>query len=388
MIIHFHHTTVPNAGETKRMKNIDKYVAGVLSDKVVEVEFYRRDRIKYVHSEGKFTLSDKVVRKYYILHFPRLGKIDCIYRSLVLSYLGLKYKPNYLIGEMGMFPTLRGIYKRIVKNCKIIFDVHGATVEEAKYQSCDRRKVEITSKIESYSIHAADYIICQSDEMKRYIVKVYGVNQDNICVFRCGVDTSIFHFEDNNRKQVRQELGVSGDEILFVYSGGMHLWQRIEDSLHLFQLYNSHNPKSKYLVITLEQDRFLEILKKEKYSGLRDKILIESLVFEEVPIYLCAADIAFLLRHNHVMNTVASPTKLAEYMACGLPIITSQVAEKWVMKDGFKFLLFEDDMKEDVKVVDRIIDTTDKCDITRFAKDNLSLEADIKNIKLFFSKIL
>jgi glycosyltransferase involved in cell wall biosynthesis len=50
--------------------------------------------------------------------------------------------------------------------------------------------------------------------------------------------------------------------------------------------------------------------------------VISSLV-EEVGKYLEASDLGLLLRENHVVNRVASPTKFAEYLLCGLPVVIS-----------------------------------------------------------------
>jgi len=43
----------------------------------------------------------------------------------------------------------------------------------------------------------------------------------------------------------------------------------------------------------------------------------------EVPAYLNAADIGFLLRAPHPLNTVASPVKFGEYIGSGLTVVSS-----------------------------------------------------------------
>jgi glycosyltransferase involved in cell wall biosynthesis len=46
----------------------------------------------------------------------------------------------------------------------------------------------------------------------------------------------------------------------------------------------------------------------------------------QVPEHLAAADIGVLLRRDHPVNAAASPTKLGEYLAAGLPVITTRFA--------------------------------------------------------------
>jgi hypothetical protein len=39
--------------------------------------------------------------------------------------------------------------------------------------------------------------------------------------------------------------------------------------------------------------------------------------------WLSAADLALFLRHNHVMNRIVTSAKLGEYLAAGLPLVTT-----------------------------------------------------------------
>ena len=86
-----------------------------------------------------------------------------------------------------------------------------------------------------------------------------------------------------------------------------------------------------------------------------------------------------------MMNAVASPTKLAEYLACGLPIITSEVAKYWVNNNGLDYMVIvEDDDVQDR--IHSIIKNTNKGEISKYAFDNFSLEIDKRNLEMFFLK--
>ena len=111
MIIHCHHSSNPVSGEMKRIINIDKDVAGFLSSDIIEVEFYSVRQRKFVKNCGSFTLSDKVIDKYYVPNIPRLGIFNDWYQCIVLFFLFLNYSPQYYIEEWFM---PRGI--KILKN--------------------------------------------------------------------------------------------------------------------------------------------------------------------------------------------------------------------------------------------------------------------------------
>ena len=99
MIIHCHYSTNPISGEMKRIMNINNDVAAMLSPSIIEAEFFSVRQWKYVKKFGQFTLSDKVVKKYYVPIIPSLRFINDWYQILVMSFLMLCYSPTHIISE-------------------------------------------------------------------------------------------------------------------------------------------------------------------------------------------------------------------------------------------------------------------------------------------------
>lgn len=381
MVIHCHHSSNPVSGEMKRIINIDNDVAGYLSDEVVELEFYSLRNRKFVKDEGQFTLSDKVVKKYYIPNSPRLGILNDFFRSLILISLFLRYKPHFYIEEWSL-PRGISIVKRLFKNCSFGLDVHGASPEE--YEYVNGKESKSLASQERFSINAADFIVCQSDEMKRHLGKKYR-DSLRIGVYRCGVDCNVFYLDNESRNQIRKELGYNEENIVFVYSGGMHAWQKVEDSVKYFTKFHHMNDKAKLLVLTKDKEGFYDILNKVGDKELKEFITVKSLGYKDVPKYLNASDVAFLLRDNHVMNAVASPTKLAEYMACGLPVISTSVSEKWLDEEGGGYVYDID--RKPIDGISEFIGNMQRELISEYAIKELSLEKDREMIHSFIDSI-
>lgn len=386
MVIHFHFSPIENSGEVRRIKNIDKDVAGILSQKIVEVEFYpfRIGRGKI----DRFVLSDKVVKKIYV---PVLGApaknyflcwLDQFWPSLVMALICLCFRADYVIGEYSIsfkaMKFLRLLYPRV----KRIVDVHGACPEEYVYATQDAKswyKKEL-EKLELSAIKYAHCIICQSDEQKRLLQEKYKASPSKIVVYRCGVDLDRFPLDAKTRMQIREELGIGSTTCLFVYSGGLHKWQKVEDSLRFFLQYHKINSDSKFLILTKDMEILNSLLETQEFSPIREDLIIRTLPFDEVAKYLNASDIAFLLRDNVVMNAVASPTKLAEYMACGLPVISTRVARKWLQKCDYIYCY---DGRLDVREVNALLKMPKK-DIRKYCSEQLSLSADRRRVRAFF----
>lgn len=381
-VIHAHHSPRPISGEMKRIKNIDNDVAGILGDSVIEVEFYSLRFFRYVRTEGRFKLSGKVEKKHYIPNMERLGFLNDIWCLLVVFFLMAKYRPAIYLEEWKLPRGIKKIKSLLRCKTKIGLDLHGAAPEEYEYSYGKiNRNLE---RQEKRSVSQSDFIICQSDEMKRHLIKKHNLSENVIAVYRCGVDTELFNFSTYSRAKVRKQLVLDEDEILFVYSGGMHQWQRVADSLSFFQLFHNQFPKSRLMVLTKDTEGLGRIIEESNLSGIKDNLIVRSLSYSEVPAYLCAADASFLLRDDVVMNQVASPTKLAEYMACGLPVLSTKVADKWIDEAGKDFVMdIENRNFEDIA---QSIRETSKQAVSEYAVKNLSLSVDRHCVMEFFAK--
>ncbi|MBR5678244.1 MAG: glycosyltransferase [Paludibacteraceae bacterium] len=366
----------------KRIINIDNDVVGFFDEGIIELEFYSIRNYLFVKNKGRFVLSNRVIKKYYVPNVPRLGVINSFFRFFVILYLFFRYKPSLFLEEWSLPKGIK-LLKYLFKKCKIGLDIHGAAPEEFYY--LHKKPSRMLIRQERYSVFAADFIICQSDEMRRHLEHKYGITE-GITVYRCGVDINIFKVDSVLRSTVRDSLGVSDDDLVFVYSGGMHSWQKVYDSAQIFVKYHSLNEHSVFLILTKEVSLCKRILFEAGGDSLLNSSFIVSLPFDEVPKYLNAADVAFLIRDDDIMNAVASPTKLAEYFACGLPIISSRVSKKWISGEGQRFVFDADNLN--YACLFESIHCINKQQISDFSSKELSLEIDRENVQQFLSSYL
>jgi glycosyltransferase involved in cell wall biosynthesis len=82
-------------------------------------------------------------------------------------------------------------------------------------------------------------------------------------------------------------------------------------------------PSAFLLVLTGDIETFTELCRD---AGIPSAdFLITSCPHKEVAGTACAADVALLLRSDNVVNRVASPTKFAEYLSMGVPVVITDV---------------------------------------------------------------
>jgi glycosyltransferase involved in cell wall biosynthesis len=116
---------------------------------------------------------------------------------------------------------------------------------------------------------------------------------------------------------MRRKLGVSETDILVVYSGGTQHWQRLPEMFHLWESM-TEDDSVHFLILSYGSTDV------GSHANLPEKRTTRANIDQnQVPDYLAAADIGFLLRASHPLNTVASPVKFGEYLASGLSVVAS-----------------------------------------------------------------
>lgn len=109
----------------------------------------------------------------------------------------------------------------------------------------------------------------------------------------------------------------------FVYAGTLFSWQCFEDTVALYKEIELLNPKAKFYIYTREQESALAILK--QYDIQRYELLFVTL--EQLDRELSQYEYGFLIREDHCVNQVSTPTKMNSYLAVGLVPIYTNVIE-------------------------------------------------------------
>ncbi|HEX8284184.1 MAG TPA: glycosyltransferase [Pyrinomonadaceae bacterium] len=140
-------------------------------------------------------------------------------------------------------------------------------------------------------------------------------------VIPCCVDTERFRAADAvSRESVREELGIGADRRAFVYVGALGGWYLTEEMADLLARAHADDPRAFTLVIT--QSRPEMIAGPLRARGVRDEdFLVRRVAPSEVPRHLKAADVAVSFIKPCYSKLSSSPTKLAEYLAAGLPVV-------------------------------------------------------------------
>ncbi len=124
------------------------------------------------------------------------------------------------------------------------------------------------------------------------------------------------------RRRTRTRLGLDGRRVI-AYAGSFGGWYMTDEMMGLFETARRDDPTSFALVLTQrDADAVREGLIARGFAG--EDMFVASVPPSEIAEYLSAADIAISFIKACYSKQSSSPTKIAEYLACGLPIIANR----------------------------------------------------------------
>ncbi len=136
-------------------------------------------------------------------------------------------------------------------------------------------------------------------------------------IIPCAVDLDRFSFRPEARARVRAHLGLE-DQPLAVYSGSLGSWYLPEQMLDFVAASRSEMPDLHLLALTPQRELIEQAAERK---GLSRSLRTCSVSPERVPEFLSAADFGISFIDPTPSKVASSPTKLAEYLACGLPAV-------------------------------------------------------------------
>ena len=208
---------------------------------------------------------------------------------------------------------------------KSVFDYHGIVPEESVYDNRCKigdKDYNYLKSIEKYAINNSTNIICVSNRFKNYIIDTFGVDKDKISVVPCCVNDIPDTINFEKRKEIRASLGIERRKVI-IYAGSIVKYQCVDEMIEIFS--NLIKVDNSFYFLFLSAYNNYESLKGKfaQYHIDESFYTMRSVKQDEVFNYLCASDFGFLIRDNNLLNKVSSPTKLAEYLMAGLPIVAT-----------------------------------------------------------------
>ncbi len=217
--------------------------------------------------------------------------------------LGIVHARSFIPGNIGL---------RVAKktNAKFLYDMRGFWAEEKVAKGTFKNPLlgKVAQHMEDRLFYNADALVSLTDVGKRRLID-RGI-EIPIEVIPCCADTNVFTWDGRPRTSVRRMISVGSlgrgylpSAVFGVFAAAQKKWPGVRLQL-------------------LTRTSFDTVMAAANEAGCdMSAIDIASATPMEVPGYLQQADIGLCMIEPSKAKIASSPTKLAEYFACGLPAI-------------------------------------------------------------------
>lgn len=323
-----------------------------------------------------FVALKSEAKKIVASHHPKL--IHC--RSYIPALIGLALKRKY--------------------GCKFLFDMRGFWVDEriegniwnknnpvhlAIYRFFKRKEADFLKK--------ADCTISLTQNAKEEILS-WKNTSPNIEVIPCCADLDFFSpgsIQPEKLKELKDKLPVSENDFLLTYIGSIGTWYMLDEMLDFFKQLLLKKTNAKFLFVT--PDDKAEIVKKAKAKNIGvDKIIVAAANRTEVPHYIALGNISIFLIRPTYSKKASSPTKMAEIMGMGIPIVCNNIGDldKQIVSGKNGYLIEHFTNKDYQKAIDSIdaLISIDKQQIRKTAMGHYSLDKGLELYNAVYEKLL
>lgn len=216
-----------------------------------------------------------------------------------------------LVYIQSLFNTLYTfIFIKLIKNVYIL-DLHGVVPEEL---ALNEKKIHkfIFAFIENFIFNKMNFIISVTKRLENHYKQKYPNSKPTYIIY------TIF---PKNLAEIDFNKIDNQEQINIIYSGNIQKWQNID--LMLSVIKNNLFTNYKYTILTGDLEGMKNALNKHGLDNEKS-IELKSVSPEELVDYYNKANYGFILRDDIIVNNVACPTKLVEYMYYGIiPIVYS-----------------------------------------------------------------
>ena len=252
---------------------------------------------------------------------PRLStKIAEIARLVVESgRVASKHRPE-IVHCRSYLPTAAGdALATLIPDAKLLFDCRGMLGDEyvdARHWTREDIRFRLVKRMERRFFERADGVVVLTEALARWLRKesLLGAHT-KLTVVPCCVDTERFVPDLAARERGRAALGIEGPVI--VYSGTLGSWYREEEMAAFVAAVHRRDARVRFHVLTRADASALRGAL-TRHGFPESNLLCQAVRPDDMPAALVLGDIGLSFIQPCFSKIGSSPTKLAEYLACGL----------------------------------------------------------------------
>jgi glycosyltransferase involved in cell wall biosynthesis len=272
-----------------------------------------------------FTAKPPVISKVYdryrmwqtALKLYRTRKFDLVHcRSYIAAEMGLRLKKKFGV--------------------KMLFDMRGFWADEKldngqwnMQKPFYRRLYQHYKKKEKEFLLAADGIVSLTNAAKKYLLDQPQYKHLSIEVIPCCADLGHFDFHKISGEAIldlRNSLGMDANSKVMIYLGSTGGWYMTKEMLLFFKTLIETYPS--YVMLVLTKDDADKLRNEAADLGIPgNQLVITYSDRKRLPLFMALANFSIFFIRNSFSKMASSPTKHAELMGMGIPVVCNDIGD-------------------------------------------------------------
>ncbi len=213
---------------------------------------------------------------------------------------------------------------------KMVLDFHGCVIEEMEMMNAPIWKISNMKKYEKFALKYIKTFVSVTNNMTTYYQNKYQESKKLKYITLPIFNSSNINFSEKKENALN-----------ILYSGRNQVWQNPELMVKSIAevVKNKKISNINYTFLTPDIQYYTNLAKKYEVENY---ITIKSVAPNDLNQEYAKAHLGFILRDDNVVNRVACPTKLVEYMKAGIIPIVLQPEIGDFNKLGYKYILNSD----------------------------------------------
>lgn len=268
------------------------------------------DRLDFSEKKNIFSKA----KDFFILHMA------------VFKYV---YSSNVdVIHARGLPPAITAAFVGLFSKTKLLFDMRGLWADERitkgswkKHNLFDSFQYKIFKLLERFVVKRSTKIITLTKSVIAELKNIQSDISEKITIIPCAADFNIFKPESEQKKV---KLKIRDDSFVLGYLGSVGPLYQFKKFLELFMILRGSNKNISALIVTNNLIEARKQIKEAKLSLTDPEVILIRANREEVPSYINYMDVLVSFCTDAYSAKGASPTKIGEALACGVPVISNQ----------------------------------------------------------------
>jgi len=238
---------------------------------------------------------------------------------LVSAYLMRRHRLDVLHARSHV-PAAIGLIASLLVPLRLLFDIRGLMAEEnvdAGRWRTGSLPFRLTKLVERKAIHRAAAAVVLTERARRLL---FGEDDRRVAVIPCCVDLTLAGVDGRSRQGIRERLELA-DRTVLIYVGKFTGWYLQREMVDFFSRARRAIPDLHFVVLS-QSPPSIVLAEFARFGLPRTTHTVTEVEPADVAAYLAAADAAIAFIRPCHSKLSSSPTKIGEYLASGLPVVT------------------------------------------------------------------